>query len=121
MAQRLARKACQSCCTPLANSQELITKYKLDELANSFGVESINLIQAQGCEECGHSGYKGRLALLEYLPCDEGIQDIPKNEKFIPLARKYNREKGFRTLMEDGFLKAIKGETTLDEVLRVAG
>jgi general secretion pathway protein E len=123
MAQRLARKVCSHCAEPVSaeEARTLVEKYRLDDLAQSFDVESIALKKACGCEQCGQSGYKGRMALLEYLKCDEGIQDLPKDERFIPLARKYNKAAGYRTLLEDGFLKALRGETTIDEVLRVAG
>lgn len=123
MAQRLARKVCMHCAEPVSEAETkiLVEKYCLDELVDAFDVEEISLKKSCGCEECGHSGYKGRMALLEYLKCDEGIQDLPKDERFIPLARKYNKAAGYRTLLEDGFLKALKGETTIDEVLRVAG
>jgi general secretion pathway protein E len=99
----------------------LFEKHKLNDLAQRFNVENPVLLEAVGCDHCGGTGYKGRMALLEYLRCDETIQDLPKGERFIPLARKHNAEMGFRTLLEDGLLKALKGETTIDEVLRVAG
>lgn len=121
MAQRLSRKLCSHCAKPHSNAEHLFEKHKLNDLAQRFNVENPVLLEAVGCDHCGGTGYKGRMALLEYLRCDETIQDLPKGERFIPLARKHNAEMGFRTLLEDGLLKALKGETTIDEVLRVAG
>ncbi|WP_182034802.1 GspE/PulE family protein [Vibrio diabolicus] len=121
MAQRLSRKLCSHCAKPHSNADHLFEKHKLNDLAQRFNVEKPVLLEAVGCDHCGGTGYKGRMALLEYLRCDETIQDLPKGERFIPLARKHNAEMGFRTLLEDGLLKALKGETTIDEVLRVAG
>ena len=46
---------------------------------------------------------------------------MPKGETFFIEAAKYMQENNLRTLKQDGFLKAIKGQTTIEEVLRVAG
>ena len=74
-----------------------------------------------GCEHCNQTGYRGRLAVIEYLRCDEDIKNIPKDQNFILKARQVNKTKGNRTLFEDGLLKALQGTTTIEEVLRVAG
>jgi general secretion pathway protein E len=46
---------------------------------------------------------------------------MPKGAEFLTQARQYARSQGWRTLLEDGFAKALRGVTTVDEVLRVAG
>lgn len=121
VAQRLVRKICVHCATPMPNAGEAIEKYQLHKLASRHAVYNITLMQAKGCELCGHSGYRGRLAVIEYLRCDDAIKNIPKNHNFILKARDVHRERGGRTLIEDGLLKAIQGTTTIEEVLRVAG
>lgn len=117
VAQRLARKLCSQCAVPHPEAQELITKYNLNTLTQG----GINLRQANGCEECGHTGYKGRTAIIEYLRCDDDIKALEKDHSFIQYAKKVNREKGRRTLLEDGLQKATNGITTIEEVIRVAG
>jgi general secretion pathway protein E len=78
-------------------------------------------MEAVGCESCGNTGYKGRVAVAEYLRCDEQIRAMDKGANFIPAARNYAESQGWRTLVQDGFAKALNGVTTIAEVLRVAG
>jgi general secretion pathway protein E len=119
VAQRLVRKTCEHCAVPHPQSDALAERYQLLDLASRFGEKSVSLVQGQGCEHCGHTGYKGRVAILEYLRCDDDMRNLNKDDYFIPEARKINKQAGNRTLLEDGLLKAIRGETTIDEVLRV--
>lgn len=121
VAQRLARKVCKHCVKPDPDSVSLTHKYHLQSLALKFNIEQINLVKGTGCEVCGHTGYKGRIAVNEYLRCDEEIMKMPKDSDFISKARKYNSNCGRRNLLEDGFYKALLGQTTIEEVLRVAG
>lgn len=121
VAQRLARKICPYCATPHHNAQLLIEKYQLIELAKRSNVEHINLLKEEGCEKCSNTGYKGRMAVIEYLRSDENIRAMPKDEQFISKAKSYNASIGGRTLLEDGLVKAINGLTTIDEVIRVCG
>ena len=120
IAQRLARKICPHCSTPHPDSSALIEKYQLRELALRCDI-SIDLRQAQGCESCGNAGYKGRMAVIEYLRSDEEIRAIPKDEQFIPKAKKHNASIGGRNLLQDGLVKAMQGLTTIDEIIRVCG
>ena len=121
VAQRLARKICTQCAHEHPDSAALIEKYRLDVLAQRFNVPEIKLMQGQGCEACGRTGYKGRMAVIEYLACDDAIKAMPKDSDFIPKAKQHNLELNRRTLLEDGLYKAICGLTTIDEVVRIAG
>jgi len=121
VAQRLARKVCPHCAKPHSDSERLKEKYKLSELAESQQLDKINLVEAKGCEKCSNTGYKGRLAVIEYLRCDEDVKAMPKDENFIGKAKAHNKSLNRRTLLEDGLYKALQGLTTIDEVLRVAG
>ncbi|CAH1552979.1 GspE/PulE family protein [Vibrio rotiferianus] len=121
VAQRLARRICAHCCAPDPEAEHLIPQYNLHSLAEKYQIESVQLMKGTGCEECGHTGYKGRIAVNEYLRCDEEIMKLPKDSNFISKARQHNSESGRRNLLEDGFYKALLGQTTIEEVLRVAG
>jgi len=121
VAQRLARKVCQSCAQPVDNQDELFAKYPLQKVIDKAQLESTRLLQATGCEECNHSGYKGRIAINEYLRCDDDIKQLPKDDQFISKAQQHNDDLSRRNLIEDGLYKALLGVTTIDEVLRVAG
>ncbi|MFT5812270.1 MAG: general secretion pathway protein E [Psychroserpens sp.] len=121
IAQRLARKICPHCATAVENTQELIDKYQLTKLAQQSGLNKINLLNAHGCQECSNTGYKGRMAVIEYLRSDTHIRSMAKDENFIEKAKAYNNSIGNRTLLEDGLVKAMQGLTTIDEVIRVCG
>lgn len=121
IAQRLARKICPHCALPAKDADAKIEKYKLQDLATRAGITDINLLNANGCEHCSNTGYKGRMAVIEYLRSDEEIRAIPKDEQFIPKAKKHNASIGGRNLLEDGLVKAMQGLTTIDEVIRVCG
>jgi len=119
--QRLARRLCSSCAVPHAESAQLISDLRLAGLAERLSIAQPTLLTAVGCDACAHTGYRGRVAVAEYLRCDEHIRALPKGADFIPAARRYAREQGWRSLLEDGFAKALRGVTTVEEVLRVAG
>jgi len=121
VAQRLARKVCEQCSEPHPDALSLIEKYKLQDMADKFDLSEIKLSHGKGCDHCSHTGYKGRMAVTEYLNCDDSIKAMPKDSDFIPKAKAHNAQLKRRTLMEDGFYKAILGLTTIDEVVRVAG
>jgi len=121
VAQRLARKVCQHCAEPDENQAELINQYELEGLAKRFDLDNIRLVKGKGCEHCGGSGYRGRLAITEYLGCDDHIKSLSKDADFIAKAKQHNLELNRRTLLEDGLFKALCGLTTVDEALRVAG
>jgi general secretion pathway protein E len=117
LAQRLVRRLCPVCRTPHeAHVKELSA---LGAAARDLGQAPIRLWSAPGCEACGHSGFKGRLAILELLPVDDEIARLV-------LARAEAREieraavaAGMRTMLQDGMAKALAGQTTIDEILRV--
>ena len=121
IAQRLARRICPHCSIAHPDSEALIEKYQLHQLAARCSISRINLRQAQGCEQCANAGYKGRMAVIEYLRSDENIRAIAKDEQFIPKAKIHNAEIGGRNLLEDGLSKAMQGLTTIDEIIRVCG
>ncbi|GAB2921858.1 GspE/PulE family protein [Rheinheimera gaetbuli] len=121
IAQRLARKLCPHCKATDPEAEDLIRKHSLQQRAAALQLTDIKLMKAVGCEQCNHTGYKGRTAIMEYLRCDESIMAIPKNENFIISARSLMRKNGARSLIDDGLLKAMLGETTVAEVFRVAG
>ena len=106
---------------PPKRSSKLLSKYPLQQVATNAGIAALDIKKAVGCEHCNNSGYKGRIAINEYLRCDDEIKATPKDDQFIPKAQAHNASLKRRNLMEDGFFKVITGVTTIDEVLRVAG
>ena len=121
IAQRLVRKLCSHCSEPSVDAKQLISDYKLADFAKKFVIDTLDLRQAVGCDHCGNTGYSGRVAVIEYLRCDERLRAMPKGDQFLTEAKAYNRELGSRDLLEDGLMKALKGVTSVDEVMRVCG
>ena len=121
MAQRLVRRLCPHCAVSAEAPQTLIEKYKLAEIADRFGMEKPELREPVGCDICNHTGYLGRIAIIEYLQVEESLKSIPKDDQFLSRARELNSDRGFRSLIEDGMLRALRGETTPYEVARVCG
>lgn len=122
VAQRLVRTLCD-CAEPL-DAQTLAdvqSKYPIEQLAKHYNGGKLDLRQPKGCDSCGHSGYKGRKAIVEYMSCDEFVRNLPKDSFFIEKVKQYNADNDIRTMFEDGLLKVIQGVTTVDEVMRVAG
>ncbi len=120
MAQRLVRKLCPHCKAADHEQQRLLQLPELKQLLPLLN-DDVQMCRAVGCEKCGGTGYSGRLAILEYLPNDEEIQSYPKDQQFMPLINNYRKKHNLRTLKQDGLLKVLKGTTTFDEVMRVAG
>ena len=121
IAQRLARQLCCHCAEPSTDAEALFAEYHLAELAERFDLQEWGLMAAVGCEACANTGYNGRLAVIEYLRCDDRLRAIPKDDQFLSNAKECNRSRGGRDLLEDGFLKALQGKTTIEEILRVCG
>lgn len=80
----------------------------------------IQTYRPEGCKLCGGTGYKGRIAIFEIFEYTEDLkQEFIKNHSVESL-KIILKERGFRTLREDGIIKVLKGVTTLEEVLRVS-
>jgi general secretion pathway protein E len=119
VAQRLVRKVCTECAQPTQLDDTLFRSYDLDKLAAKYHINPVRTKHAMGCLSCNNTGFKGRVGIIEYLRCTPEIKTMPKDSRFTLNARKYMQESNVRSLSEDGFLKLLKGITTLDEVLRV--
>ncbi|HEC20912.1 MAG TPA: type II/IV secretion system protein, partial [Candidatus Peregrinibacteria bacterium] len=127
IAQRLVRKVCDKC-----GEKKKITTSEKEEIAkileeikkvdSSIKAEvPAELPQAKGCDECSHTGYKGRICISEVLEVDEEMRELILKEASEKEFFAKAREKGFTTMKEDGILKVIAGVTTLLEVYRVEG
>jgi len=127
MAQRLVRRVCLNCITveevkgyqvELIKDQLIKAGYTEEEIKNAEFPKYI--YKGTGCEYCGYSGYKGRTGIFEMFYIDDEISDYLARKEFNLVEFKdMLRNKGFRTMFEDGFEKVIAGITTLEEVLRV--
>ncbi len=84
------------------------------------GQFDIYLYKGEGCDECGHSGYAGRTGIFEVLKVDEEIGRMILDDKSADEIQRRAIERGMITMLQDGYLKALDGITTIEEVLRVS-
>ncbi|OIQ94060.1 type II secretion system protein E [mine drainage metagenome] len=115
-AQRLARKLCPQCKTPLdiPSAALLEAGFKDSDLDGSW-----KPYKPGKCSSCNGSGYKGRLGIYQAMPISDEIQRIILNHgTALDIADQAKRE-GIRTLRESGLIKVKQGLTSLEEVLAV--
>lgn len=114
LAQRLVRKICPFCREELLPPAELLEGLKDDGLpANPV------FFAGRGCDRCMNIGYWGRTGIYELLTMDDAVRDLLLQNKDAASIRKMARQKGLQPLRSAGLAKALQGETTLEEVLRV--
>ena len=116
LAQRLVRSLCKACCEPYEPLPEVVEEFELRRFA---GDAPIVLQRPVGCEACGHTGYTGRLGIMEMMPMTDAIRSLVMRHAVAGEIRRQAIEEGMQTLYEDGIRKALAGVVTLDEVLRV--
>ncbi len=115
IAQRLARRICPDCRETYKPAAA-----ELDALGRR-GDEGVELARGVGCNACGGTGFRGRVALFEVLPLTEEIRVLVSEHAATTQIQRAAVAGGMRTLREDGIRLCLEGVTTADEVLRVAG
>jgi type II secretory ATPase GspE/PulE/Tfp pilus assembly ATPase PilB-like protein len=114
IAQRLPRRLCAACSVPDKQDAELFVRSGLEARSRRA---TYPVRRAVGCEECGGSGYKGRVALYEVLPVRGAVRDaIGGSSKAL---REAAEATGMRTLRQDGLRLCLEGVTSVDEVERI--
>jgi general secretion pathway protein E len=120
-AQRLVRRLCPVCSVHDA-SPDAFAMDQLKNLRSGYDpAEPENWRRAVGCSACFGTGYKGRLGIYELVLVTPDLHDGILNRVPSPEIARVARGHGYRTLREDGLLKARRGETSIEEVLRVTG
>lgn len=114
LAQRLVRKICPHCREEFIPSAEL-----LEELTDEGLPANPIFFAGRGCDRCMHIGYWGRTGIYELLEMDDAVRDLLLKNKDAASIRKIAKQKGMQPLRSAGLAKALQGETTLEEVLRV--
>src|SRR4051794_15084793 len=115
MAQRLVRKVCPKCKVRVEPPSHILTGLGLrPEIA-----KKANFMRGKGCANCNKTGYRGRMGIYELMLMTSAIREMTFKGESTLAIRRVARKQGMRTLFEDGMIKAIKGLTTLEEVLRI--
>ena len=123
MAQRLVRKLCD-CKEKIAITPE--QRERIDKIVKTIspaaGVEVPKtdfIYKPKGCPKCNGIGYKGRTTVSEVFVIDKDIKEMIFKNEFSTQIRDKAIEKGMLTMAQDGMLKVLEGETTIEEVDRV--
>jgi type IV pilus assembly protein PilB len=116
MAQRLVRLNCPKCKRPYVPSEaELRAAHISPEMA-----EKATFFKGKGCVNCNKSGYRGRRAIFELMYMSPKVREMTFKGESTSAIRRVARSEGMHVLFEDGIVKAMKGLTTIEEVMRVA-
>jgi type II secretory ATPase GspE/PulE/Tfp pilus assembly ATPase PilB-like protein len=122
LAQRLIRKLCNSCKSKYHPTEEefhgLVNFYgeKLFPELNVTYDKDFKLYKAEGCSDCSNTGYYGRTGIFELLAVTENIKYNIGSKKSSSVIRKAAMAEGMRTLLQDGIVKVMNGETDAAEV-----
>ncbi len=121
--QRVARKICSVCRKPYDPAvavEEDIRKVLGKLFPNTDPTKRLQLYKGEGCEQCGGTGYKGRMGIYEVLPMTERVGRLILERSAASDIENQAVNEGMVTMKQDGYLKVVEGVTTIDEVLRVA-
>jgi len=118
LAQRLARKLCDSCKEPFKPTQEMLRRSDFPmEAVESW--EEVTLYKGVGCPRCNGTGYKGRLGIYEVMVVTEAIERLTVERKSADEISRVAQAEGMKTLREDGIDKVLQGRTSIEEIGRV--
>jgi len=122
IAQRVVRKICSACKESYRPTPEIVDSLQkaLGPIFKQFDPNNILLYRGKHCEACNNTGYKGRIGIYEVMPVSEkislqAISKVPTSE-----IERTAVGDGMLTMYLDGYLKALEGITTIEEVMRVA-
>ena len=126
LAQRLCKRICKECKEDYRPSQQ-----EYDELAQSYGQEfweklgisygpNFKLARGRGCEVCNKTGFKGRVGLHELLLGTDRMKRLIQSKAKTEEMLKIGLDEGMTTLVQDGILKVLQGQTTFKQVKAVA-
>jgi type IV pilus assembly protein PilB len=115
MAQRLVRKVCPKCRQRYEPPGHILKAIGLRPEI----VKKANFMKGKGCSYCNKTGYRGRMGIYELMGMSTQVREMTFRGESTEAIRRLARKQGMRTLFEDGMIKALKGLTTIDEVLRI--
>ncbi len=127
VSQRLLRKLCPHCKEEYVMDEDTQEEIKkaisiLSPKSNFVAPKEIKkLYRSKGCPKCNNLGYKGQVGIFELLFINDNINELIKNRNSIAEIREMAIKDGMVPLFHDGLAKVLKGETSLEELVRVSG
>lgn len=134
MAQRLVRVLCE-CKEPYEATPEILdTLHESLDTLNGFNIydenhklklhfdkntKAVTLYKPKGCPKCNNTGYISRTGIFEALKMSETISKMVMTNSTISEINEQAQKEGMVSMQQDGFIKALEGITTIEEVLRV--
>ncbi len=116
VAQRLVRILCPKCKERYTPGSDILGSFNI----HSINTDKYSFYTAVGCKHCNKTGFKGRTAIHEVLVVNDAVRDAILDRQLSTQIRAVAREKaGLISLRDDGFYKATKGLTSLEEIIRV--
>lgn len=121
VAQRIVRRIDPACKEEFIPSPQILeTLKKVLGPLYTMKDQDVRFYKGKGCNECGGSGYKGRIGIYEVLPVSEKIGQLMLAHPDSASIERQAIAEGMITMMQDGYLKVLKGISSIEEVLRVA-
>jgi type II secretion system protein E len=114
--QRLVRTICQACKKPIEPTAEDLADF--GTTPEEIKAEGITFYQGEGCRECSHSGYHGRMGIFELLVITDEIQELILERGTTDEVQDLAMREGMIGMRQDGWVKACMGLTTLSEIAR---
>jgi len=115
LSQRLVRKICFYCKEKYTLEKEIIDTLRLNtDLSKKY-----EFFHGKGCTHCFNTGYSGRIGIGEILLLTAEIRELILSRAQEHIIKQEARKKGMKTLREEGMEQALKGVTSLEEVMRV--
>lgn len=118
ISQRLVRKICEGCKAPKTLSDEDWARIT-EDLKDDALLNEKQFFYGRGCDNCIHTGYKGRMVISEVLTANDDIRSAILRKASSNEIKNLAIENGMNTMFLDGLDKASRGVTTLEEVFRV--
>jgi general secretion pathway protein E/type IV pilus assembly protein PilB len=115
IAQRLVRRLCPACRKPVPLDETLATELQVSPEARL----NARIFEANGCEKCRNTGFRGRFGIFEVLAVNDTIEPLIVSRASTTALKQKALSQGMKTLREDGWAKVLEGTTTVEEVLRV--
>jgi type IV pilus assembly protein PilB len=112
IAQRLLRELCPKCKMHVQPTSEQREELQLKDMGGTM------FFASKGCPSCHNYGYQGRTAAYEVLPITNGLSDMIAQQVTASDLRQKAREAGMLTLRQSALKKALRGDTSLEEVIR---